>query len=107
MSSIPPTLKYIEGFTVTGVSTKTQNTDEFNEKKARLPSLWQQFYSSDLAAAMQAYLKFIQTMNLMPMVYTLSLLVSVMIVSVRNLAPLKFKQATILFFTVLAQCPPL
>ena len=50
MSSIPPTLKYVEGFAVTGLSTKTQNTDEFNEKTAKLPSLWQQFYSSDLAA---------------------------------------------------------
>ena len=50
MSSIPPTLKYVEGFTVIGLSTKTQNTDEFNEKTAKLPSLWQQFYSSDLAA---------------------------------------------------------
>jgi predicted transcriptional regulator YdeE len=35
---------------VTGLSTRTQNTDEFNEKTAKLPSLWQQFYSSDLAA---------------------------------------------------------
>lgn len=34
---------------MTGLSTKTQNTDEFNEKTAKLPSLWQQFYSSDLA----------------------------------------------------------
>ena len=50
MSSQPPTLKYVEGFTVTGLSTKTQNTHEFNEKTAKLPSLWQQFYSSDLAA---------------------------------------------------------
>ncbi|MGC1182056.1 GyrI-like domain-containing protein [Legionella sp.] len=50
MSSIPPTLKYVEGFTVMGLSTKTQNTDEFNEKTAKLPNLWQQFYSSDLAA---------------------------------------------------------
>lgn len=50
MSSIPPTLKYVEGFTVMGLSTKTQNTDEFNEKTAKLPSLWQQFYSSNLAA---------------------------------------------------------
>lgn len=49
MSSIQPTLKYIEGFTVMGLSTKTQNTDEFNEKKAKLPSLWQRFYSSTLA----------------------------------------------------------
>lgn len=50
MSSIPPALKYVEGFTVIGLSTKTQNSDEFNEKTAKLPSLWQQFYSSDLAA---------------------------------------------------------
>lgn len=51
MSSIPPTLKYVEGFAVTGLSTKTQNTDEFNEKTAKLPRLWQQFYASDLAAS--------------------------------------------------------
>ena len=44
MLSIPPTLKYVEGFTVIGLSTKTQNTDEFNEKTVKLPSLWQQFY---------------------------------------------------------------
>ncbi len=50
MSSIPPTLKYVTGFTVMGFSTETQNTDEFNEKTAKLPSLWQQFYASDLAA---------------------------------------------------------
>lgn len=49
MSSMPPTLKYIEGFTVKGLSTQTQNTDELNEKTAKLPGLWQQFYSSDLA----------------------------------------------------------
>jgi predicted transcriptional regulator YdeE len=49
MLSIPPTLKYIDAFIVTGLSTTTQNTDEFNEKTAKLPSLWQQFYASDLA----------------------------------------------------------
>lgn len=49
MSSIPPTSKYVEGFTVMGLSTRTQNIDEFNEKTAKLPNLWQQFYSSDLA----------------------------------------------------------
>ncbi len=49
MPSIPPTLKYVEGFRVTGLSTRTQNIDEFNEKTAKLPSLWQQFYCSDLA----------------------------------------------------------
>ncbi len=49
MSSIRPTLKYVEHFTVTGLSTKTQNTDEFNEKTAKLPGLWQQFYASHLS----------------------------------------------------------
>lgn len=46
---LEPTLKYVEGFTVTGPGTRTQNTDEFNEKTAKLPALWQQFYASDLA----------------------------------------------------------
>ena len=32
-----------------GLSTKTQNSDEFNEKTAKLPGLWQQFYASELA----------------------------------------------------------
>ena len=50
MTTIPPTLKHVEGFTVTGFSTRTQNTDEFNEKTAKLPALWQQFYGSDLVA---------------------------------------------------------
>lgn len=50
MSSIPPILNYIEGFTVMGLSIKTRNADEFNENTAKLPSLWQQFYSSTLAA---------------------------------------------------------
>jgi predicted transcriptional regulator YdeE len=42
-------VKYVEGFIVTGLSTRTRNTDEFNEKTAKLPTLWQQFYSSPLA----------------------------------------------------------
>lgn len=44
-----PTLIYIKGFSVMGLSIQTQNTEEFNEKTAKLPSLWQQFYSSELA----------------------------------------------------------
>lgn len=44
-----PSLQYIESFTVKGFRTKTQNCDEFNEKTAKLPGLWQQFYRSDLA----------------------------------------------------------
>jgi predicted transcriptional regulator YdeE len=34
---------------VTRFSVRTQNSDEFNEKTAKLPSLWQQFYTSELA----------------------------------------------------------
>lgn len=48
MSSLLPTLKFVESFTVTGLSTRTQNRDEFNEQTAKLPSLWQQFYASGL-----------------------------------------------------------
>lgn len=47
--SIQLIMKQVESFTVTGFSVRTQNSDEFNEKTAKLPSLWQQFYSSELA----------------------------------------------------------
>lgn len=47
--SIQPTIKQVESFTVTGFSVRTQNSDEFNEKTAKLPNLWQQFYTSELA----------------------------------------------------------
>ena len=42
-------MKQVESFTVTGFSVRTQNSDEFNEKTAKLPSLWQQLYTSELA----------------------------------------------------------
>lgn len=48
--SISPTVKQVKSFIVTGFSVKTQNKDEFNDKTAKLPSLWQQFYTSELAA---------------------------------------------------------
>lgn len=48
--SISPIVKQVESFIVTGFSVRTQNKDEFNEKAAKLPDLWQQFYTSDLAA---------------------------------------------------------
>jgi predicted transcriptional regulator YdeE len=48
MQKIPPTLKYVEDFTVKGFSARTKNSDEFNEKTAKIPSLWQQLYSSEL-----------------------------------------------------------
>jgi len=44
-----PILKHIDSFTVTGLCTRTQNSDEFNEKTATIPALWQQFLSTDLA----------------------------------------------------------
>lgn len=47
--SLQPTMKQVESFTVTGFSVRTQNSDEFNETKAKLPGLWQQFYTSEFA----------------------------------------------------------
>lgn len=50
MSFIPPILKRVEHFRVTGLGTRTKNCDEFNEQTAKLPNLWQQFSSTDLAS---------------------------------------------------------
>lgn len=47
MTSILPVLKHIDSFTVTGFRVRTQNSDEFNPETAKLPNLWQQFYSSN------------------------------------------------------------
>lgn len=44
-----PRVKYVESFTVIGFSVRTKNSIEFDEKVAKLPKLWQQFYSSNLA----------------------------------------------------------
>ncbi|MBS0358509.1 MAG: effector binding domain-containing protein [Proteobacteria bacterium] len=48
MSSIKPTIEYIEQFTVSGFSTRTKNSQEMDPKTAKIPSLWQQLYSSEL-----------------------------------------------------------
>lgn len=48
--SIQASIKQVDSFIVTGFSVRTQNSDEFNEKTAKLPSLWQQFYTSELAS---------------------------------------------------------
>lgn len=53
--SISPTITKVESFTVSGFHVRTQNKDEFNEKTAKLPSLWQQFYTSDLATNAKIY----------------------------------------------------
>lgn len=50
MPPILPSLKQVKGFRVTGLSTRTQNRDEFGEETAKLPNLWQQVHSSGLAA---------------------------------------------------------
>ena len=48
ISSIHPVLKHMDSFTVRGFRVRTQNSDEFNRETAKLPNLWQQFYSSHL-----------------------------------------------------------
>lgn len=53
--SISPTVRQVESFIVTGFSVRTQNKDEFNEKTAKLPNLWQQFYASRLATNANIY----------------------------------------------------
>jgi predicted transcriptional regulator YdeE len=40
-------MKFIDSFTVTGVTVRTQNSDEFNKETAKLPNLWQQFHSNN------------------------------------------------------------
>lgn len=47
MSVIHPVLKHVDSFTVTGLTVRTKNSDEFNPETAKLPTLWQQFYSSN------------------------------------------------------------
>ncbi|KTD47861.1 Transcription activator, effector binding [Legionella quateirensis] len=39
----------VDRFNVTGLSVRTINCDEFSPDKARLPLLWEQFFSSGLA----------------------------------------------------------
>jgi predicted transcriptional regulator YdeE len=44
-----PIVKQVASFIVTGFSVRTQNKDEFNEATRKLPRLWQQFHTSELA----------------------------------------------------------
>ena len=44
MPVIHPTMKHIDSFTVTGLTVRTKNSDEFNQETAKLPNLWEQFY---------------------------------------------------------------
>ena len=47
MTAIDPILKHVDSFTVAGLMVRTKNSDEFNQETAKLPHLWQQFYSSN------------------------------------------------------------
>lgn len=47
VSLVQPIVEYVEGFTVTGFSVRTQNSIEFDEKTAKLPELWQKFNSNN------------------------------------------------------------
>ena len=49
MQPTSPTLKELDQFLVTGFSARTKNSDELNQLTAKIPKLWQQFYTSDLA----------------------------------------------------------
>ncbi|ETO93614.1 GyrI-like domain-containing protein [Legionella oakridgensis] len=44
-----PTVTYINRFTVMGLSVRTINRDEFNQKTAKLPTLWENFSSKGIA----------------------------------------------------------
>ncbi len=47
MSLAQPIVEYVDGFTVTGFSVQTQNSIEFDERTAKLPTLWQKFNSKN------------------------------------------------------------
>ncbi|WP_207384156.1 GyrI-like domain-containing protein [Legionella nagasakiensis] len=46
---ITPKVTHINGFTVMGLSVRTINRDEFNQKTAKLPTLWEEFSSKNIA----------------------------------------------------------
>lgn len=50
MSSESPVMKYVEAMVVTGLRIRTKNSDEFDEKTAKLSHLWQEFHASGLAS---------------------------------------------------------
>lgn len=47
MSLEQPIVKYVEPFTVTGLSVRTQNSIESDQNTAQLPALWQKFMSNN------------------------------------------------------------
>ena len=43
-----PKLIHVDEFTVTGLSVRTINRDEFNPSTAKLPDLWQRFFTDNV-----------------------------------------------------------
>ncbi|QLZ69081.1 AraC family transcriptional regulator [Legionella sp. PC1000] len=46
---ITPELIKVEAFQVSGLCERTKNANEFNPQTAKLPTLWQRFYASQIA----------------------------------------------------------
>lgn len=50
-----PILKKLEEFKITGIQTRTKNSDEFHEATAKIPQLWQQFHAQGLGNKGKVY----------------------------------------------------
>ena len=48
MNDIMPKVVHVDTFTVSGLSVRTINSDEFNPEKAKLPELWGRFLSEGI-----------------------------------------------------------
>ena len=49
MTRINPQKMYIKNMTIAGITERTKNEDEFNPSTARLPRLWERFFSENLS----------------------------------------------------------
>jgi predicted transcriptional regulator YdeE len=49
MFSTEPKLIAIESFKIAGISVRTTNSSEFDEETAKIPTLWHQFFSTNIA----------------------------------------------------------
>ena len=49
MTRINPKKMHIESMTIAGITERTRNEDEFNPNTARLPRLWERFFSENLS----------------------------------------------------------
>jgi len=49
-----PTQQYLSEFLVSGLKVRTNNSDESQASRAKIGSLWQNFYQQDIAATLSA-----------------------------------------------------